>query len=67
MLFLYILNVIIGVYCAIMDIIYLIDPKKLHDKYGDALTDKKICLYIIIDWMCNLTMFSWGIYHILRL
>lgn len=62
---LYVLCIIFAVIGGVSDISTLINPEKLKDEDGNMPTDKQICISIIISWIIDLGLLSYGIYNLL--
>ena len=60
----YVLCIIFAIIGGISDISTLINPEKLQDEDGNMPTDKQICSSIIISWVIDLGLFSYGIYNL---
>lgn len=60
----YVLCIIFAIIGGIGDISTLINPEKLQDEGGNMPTDKQVCISIIIGWIIDLGLFSYGIYNL---
>jgi hypothetical protein len=60
----YILCIIFAVIGGINDISTLINPDKLRDADGNMPSDRQICISVILGWIIDLGMLSYGIYNI---
>nr|DAD82666.1 MAG TPA: hypothetical protein [Siphoviridae sp. ctrpg19] len=61
---LYVLCIIFAIIGGVSDISTLINPEKLQDEDGNMPTDKQICISIIISWIIDLGLLSYGIYNL---
>lgn len=62
----YILCAIFGVVGCINDVLDLIKPERLQNEDGNMPSNRQICFSIIISWVINLVLFSYGIYNLVK-